>query len=93
MPITEAMSMGIPVVVTNWSGVTAFVDESVGYLVDYSLARVSEWVSGGVGQGVSGLSVSQQMGSCRPVGVPRTLEGGVFCLRCHVVPPFPQPGG
>lgn len=40
MPITEAMSMGIPVVVTNWSGVTAFVDESVGYMVDYNLAKV-----------------------------------------------------
>ncbi|KAL6761224.1 hypothetical protein V8C86DRAFT_3088762 [Haematococcus lacustris] len=37
MPITEAMSMGLPVVVTNWSGVTAFVDESVGYMVDYTL--------------------------------------------------------
>jgi glycosyltransferase involved in cell wall biosynthesis len=45
MPITEAMSMGIPVVVTNWSGVTSFVDESVGYLVDYSLVPVS--VAGG----------------------------------------------
>ena len=40
MPITEAMSMGLPVVVTNWSGVTAFVDESVGYMVDYSLSKV-----------------------------------------------------
>ncbi|KAJ9534502.1 hypothetical protein QJQ45_022145 [Haematococcus lacustris] len=42
MPITEAMSMGLPVVVTNWSGVTAFVDESVGYMVDYTLEEVPD---------------------------------------------------
>jgi glycosyltransferase involved in cell wall biosynthesis len=40
MPITEAMAMGKPVAVTNWSGVTAFVDESVGYMVDYTLQDV-----------------------------------------------------
>ena len=40
MPITEAMSMGLPVIVTNWSGITAFVDESVGYMLDYKLSKV-----------------------------------------------------
>ena len=40
MPITEAMSMGLPVIVTNWSGTTAFVDESVGYMINYTLAPV-----------------------------------------------------
>ncbi len=45
MPISEAMSMGIPVVVTNWSGVTAFVDESVGYMVEYSLVPVRHCVA------------------------------------------------
>ena len=40
MPITEAMSMGLPVIVTNWSGITAFVDERVGYMVDFELVPV-----------------------------------------------------
>jgi glycosyltransferase involved in cell wall biosynthesis len=30
-PHVEAMSMGLPVIATNWSGVTAYLDESVGY--------------------------------------------------------------
>jgi hypothetical protein len=30
-PHVEAMSMGLPVVSTNWSGVTAYLDETVGY--------------------------------------------------------------
>ncbi|GAB4819334.1 hypothetical protein N2152v2_006380 [Parachlorella kessleri] len=30
-PHVEAMSMGLPVLATNWSGPTAFLDESVGY--------------------------------------------------------------
>jgi len=32
-PHVEAMSMGVPVIATNWSGVTAFLDGSVGYPV------------------------------------------------------------
>ena len=27
----EAMSMAVPVISTNWSGVTAYLDEEVGY--------------------------------------------------------------
>eukprot|EP00955_Chlamydomonas_euryale_P032268 338390-Chlamydomonas_euryale.AAC.1 len=42
MPITEAMAMGIPAIVTNWSGVADFVDESVGYPVRYSLGDVPD---------------------------------------------------
>ncbi|GAX75853.1 hypothetical protein CEUSTIGMA_g3296.t1 [Chlamydomonas eustigma] len=30
-PQVEAMSMGLPVISTNWSGITAFLDEKVGY--------------------------------------------------------------
>ena len=30
-PHVEAMSMSLPVIATNWSGVTAFLDDSVGY--------------------------------------------------------------
>ncbi|KAI8471735.1 MAG: hypothetical protein J3K34DRAFT_520265 [Monoraphidium minutum] len=30
-PLTEAMSMGLPVIATNWSGLTAFFDAAVGY--------------------------------------------------------------
>ncbi len=40
MPLSEAMAMGLPVVVTNWSGPVAFVDESVGYPVNYTLVEV-----------------------------------------------------
>jgi glycosyltransferase involved in cell wall biosynthesis len=30
-PHAEAMSMGLPIIATNWSGTTAFLDDSVGY--------------------------------------------------------------
>jgi hypothetical protein len=30
-PHVEAMSMGLPVISTNWSGITAYLDETVGY--------------------------------------------------------------
>jgi glycosyltransferase involved in cell wall biosynthesis len=40
LPLAEAMSMGLPVITTNWSGPTAFVDESVGYLLEYDLVLV-----------------------------------------------------
>lgn len=30
-PHVEAMSMGLPVISTNWSGITAYLDESCGY--------------------------------------------------------------
>ena len=41
-PHAESMSMGLPVIATNWSGTTAFLDETVGYPV-----RVAELVSAG----------------------------------------------
>lgn len=30
-PHVEAMSMGLPIIATNWSGTTEYLDESVGY--------------------------------------------------------------
>ena len=36
-PHVEAMAMGLPVIATNWSGPTAFLDESVGYPLEYTL--------------------------------------------------------
>lgn len=30
-PHVEAMSMGLPVISTNWSGITAYLDDKVGY--------------------------------------------------------------
>ncbi|GAX73023.1 hypothetical protein CEUSTIGMA_g475.t1 [Chlamydomonas eustigma] len=40
MPITEAMSMGIPAIVTGWSGTADFVDDAVGYPLNYTLSEV-----------------------------------------------------
>ncbi|EFN55801.1 hypothetical protein CHLNCDRAFT_22681 [Chlorella variabilis] len=37
LPVVEAMAMELPVVVTNWSGPTAYLDESVGYPLKVSL--------------------------------------------------------
>ena len=34
------MSMGIPAIVTGWSGTADFVDSSVGYLINYTLSKV-----------------------------------------------------
>ena len=38
-PHVEAMSMGLPVLATNWSGPTAFLDESNGFPVPYTHLR------------------------------------------------------
>ncbi|GLC73421.1 hypothetical protein PLESTF_001373600 [Pleodorina starrii] len=40
LPILEAMSLGLPVIATNWSGPTAYMDEQVGYPLSYSLEAV-----------------------------------------------------
>ncbi|GIM11674.1 hypothetical protein Vretimale_15181 [Volvox reticuliferus] len=40
LPILEAMSLGLPVIATNWSGPTAYLDERVGYPLSYSLKPV-----------------------------------------------------
>jgi glycosyltransferase involved in cell wall biosynthesis len=40
MPVTEAMSMGLPVLVTNWSGLVDFVDDSVGRMLNYTLQPI-----------------------------------------------------
>ncbi|PNH03657.1 hypothetical protein TSOC_010261 [Tetrabaena socialis] len=42
-PHVEAMAMGLPLIATNWSGITAYLDESVGYPIDVErLTTVSD---------------------------------------------------
>lgn len=41
LPVIEAMRTGLPVICTNYSGVTDFFDERVGYPVDYELRESS----------------------------------------------------
>ena len=43
-PQMEAMAMGLPVISTNWSGLTAFLNERTGYPVpiEDKLVEVSE---------------------------------------------------
>lgn len=40
LPVVEAMSMALPVLVTNYSGPTAYLDETVGYPLRWQLAQV-----------------------------------------------------
>ena len=40
-PHVEAMAMAVPVIATNWSGPTAYLDEEVGYPLDYTLEPVA----------------------------------------------------
>ncbi|KAG2443608.1 hypothetical protein HXX76_001959 [Chlamydomonas incerta] len=40
LPIIEAMALGLPVIATNWSGPTAYLDELVGYPLSYQLSPV-----------------------------------------------------
>eukprot|EP00198_Chlamydomonas_reinhardtii_P004234 XP_001693570.1 predicted protein [Chlamydomonas reinhardtii] len=40
LPIMEAMALGLPVIATNWSGPTAYLDETVGYPLSYQLSPV-----------------------------------------------------
>lgn len=44
-PLVEAMAMGRPVIATGWSGPAAFVDDTVGWSLPFSLADVSEEAS------------------------------------------------
>lgn len=46
-PHVEAMSMGLPVIATNWSGVTAFLDGDVGYPIPVTrLVQAEGWPHG-----------------------------------------------
>lgn len=36
-PVLEAMACGLPVIATGWSGVADFLDEEVGYPIEYSM--------------------------------------------------------
>ncbi len=40
MPLSEAMSMAVPVIATNWSGCRDFIDDSVGYPISYTMHEV-----------------------------------------------------
>ncbi|KAL6764112.1 hypothetical protein V8C86DRAFT_2482499 [Haematococcus lacustris] len=50
LPMVEAMAMGLPVIATNASGVTAYLDAQVGYPVPFTLVPVPEgepfWFAG-----------------------------------------------
>jgi len=41
-PHHEAMTMGVPVIATNWSGNTAFMNEENSFLLDYEMSEISE---------------------------------------------------
>ena len=38
-PVLEAMACGLPVIATGWSGMTDFLDEEVGYPLNYRMQR------------------------------------------------------
>ena len=37
------MSTGVPAIVTNWSGPVDFVNENVGWLIDYKLVPAEDF--------------------------------------------------
>lgn len=43
LPISEAMSTGAPVIVTNWSGPADFVTEEVGWLLNYKMVPAEDF--------------------------------------------------
>ena len=51
MPVAEAMAMGKAVIVTNWSGPADFVNDEVGYLLNYTLSTVGAGNGLGAGNG------------------------------------------
>lgn len=42
LPMLEAMSCGTPVIATNWSGNSEFIDRSNGYPIDFKLVEVED---------------------------------------------------
>ena len=48
-PQMEAMSMGLPVISTNWSGLTAFLNDKTGYPIPIEKVLVEVSVLGGLG--------------------------------------------
>jgi glycosyltransferase involved in cell wall biosynthesis len=57
-PHAESMSMGLPVIATNWSGLTAFLDDTVGYPI--SIADKLVPLGGGFFEGLSWAQPSVQ---------------------------------
>ena len=41
-PHHEAMTMGVPVIATNWSGNTAFMNEENSFLLEYEMSEINE---------------------------------------------------
>eukprot|EP00457_Paulinella_chromatophora_P000453 gb/GEZN01000453.1/.p1 GENE.gb/GEZN01000453.1/~~gb/GEZN01000453.1/.p1 ORF type:complete len:1061 (-),score=254.99 gb/GEZN01000453.1/:759-3941(-) len=50
LPIMEAMAMEVPVIVTNWSGLTAFTTDDIAYLVKVAGLENAEGVEDGTHQ-------------------------------------------
>eukprot|EP00808_Paulinella_micropora_P030718 g8517.t1 len=50
LPIMEAMSMELPVIVTNWSGLTAFATSETAYLIPANSLELAEEVEDGTHQ-------------------------------------------
>ena len=65
LPVVEAMAMELPVVVTNWSGPTAYLDESVGYPLKVSLLTE---VQEGAFKGRLGVPVGRLLRGCLCIG-------------------------
>lgn len=40
LPMVQAMACGNPVIATNWSGISEYLDESIGWPLDYSMVPV-----------------------------------------------------
>lgn len=62
LPVVEAMAMELPVIVTNFSGPTAYLSEAVGYPLRYELVDVP---SG------SGAFSGEEQEACRAQGGPQ----------------------
>lgn len=43
LPPLEMMATGVPVIITNWSGPVEYMNEDVGWLLDYKLVRASNF--------------------------------------------------
>lgn len=41
LPVIESLACGIPVICTNWGGITEFVNKDFGILLDYKLGKVA----------------------------------------------------
>ena len=70
--------MGLPVIATNWSGPTAFLDESVGYPLRYD-GLVEVCISATL------FPVTLRMAAAGPVQAAST-QSAIYILEAHVEP-------